>query len=427
MKIGTKRPLVISISVGLILTGILTGCGAAGQREAVEPSGETKEAVETVGITFVDQLEVEEPARVTIQEQMKIEEEPEEADYRDVMAALLSDMYGDYREEGGEIAFVPDGALIDGIYNENIYDCICMYALAAGVSFSYYGVEGESLQDYRDALVHAVDNQARIIVCAGENFQKAVYELQNEYPQISFLLIDGVPEDESGEAADVADNVHCVTFQEEQAGYLAGYMAVMEGYRRFGFIGGVESAPVIRYGYGYLQGIDDAAGSMAIEDVSVKYWYAGTYEPGQEILDKASAWYEDGTEVIFACGGRLYESVVEAAEDKGGMMIGADMDQCRESECVLTSAVKDIANAVIISLDDYYAAGGRWSENFAGQVQRCGAKENCTGLPVLNTEWRFENITIDEYYKVFHQVRRGEIEVSDVVDVRPQVSVTVEY
>jgi len=108
-------------------------------------------------------------------------------------------------------------------------------------------------------------------------------------------------------------------------------------------------------------------------------------------------------------------------------MIGADMDQCRESECVLTSAVKDIANAVIISLDDYYAAGGRWSENFAGQVQRCGAKENCTGLPVLNTEWRFENITIDEYYKVFHQVRRGEIEVSDVVDVRPQVSVTVEY
>ena len=124
---------------------------------------------------------------------------------------------------------------------------------------------------------------------------------------------------------------------------------------------------------------------------------------------------------------RLYESVVEAAEDKGGMMIGADMDQCRESECVLTSAVKDIANAVIISLDDYYAAGGRWSENFAGQVQRCGAKENCTGLPVLNTEWRFENITIDEYYKVFHQVRRGEIEVSDVVDVRPQVSVTVEY
>jgi len=48
--------------------------------------------------------------------------------------------------------------------------------------------------------------------------------------------------------------------------------------------------------------------------VSEKYWYAGPYEPGQEILDKASAWYEDGTEVIFACGGRLYESVVEAAE-----------------------------------------------------------------------------------------------------------------
>ena len=429
MKIGTKELRVRAVAAGLILAGVLTGCGMSKQQTVTErPKEGTEEAVEVMDIlTIHEQMEGDETADVTIHEQIEMTKEPEETDWRDAMEALLNDMYGDHMEEGGEIAFVPDGALIDGIYNENIYDGICMYALAAGVSFSYYGVEGESLQDYRDALVHAVDNQARIIVCAGENFQKAVYELQNEYPQISFLLIDGVPEDESGEAADVADNVHCVTFQEEQAGYLAGYMAVMEGYRRFGFIGGVESAPVIRYGYGYLQGIDDAAGSMAIEDVSVKYWYAGTYEPGQEILDKASAWYEDGAEVIFACGGRLYESVVEAAEDKGGMMIGADMDQCRESECVLTSAVKDIANAVIISLDDYYAAGGRWSENFAGQVQRCGAKENCTGLPVLNTEWRFENITIDEYYKVFHQVRRGEIEVSDVVDVRPQVSVTVEY
>ena len=161
--------------------------------------------------------------------------------------------------------------------------------------------------------------------------------------------------------------------------------------------------------------------------MSVRYWYAGTYLPGEEIHKKALDWYGDGTEIIFACGGRLYESVLEAAEEKDGIMIGADMDQCRESERILTSAVKDLANAVIISLDDYYAAGGQWSEMFAGNEQRCGAKENCTRLPVLNTDWRFENVSTDEYYEVFHRVRRGEIEVSDVVDVRPQVSVMVEY
>lgn len=427
MKTGNKTPFVFIISVCLVLASILTGCGQAGKQAVVEQSRkETKEAVEAGNIILPEYLEVEE-TKVSIQEQMQIEEGPEETDLHDMMAALLSDMYGDYKEEGGEIVFIPDGTLIDGIYNENIYDGIRMYALAAGVSFSYYEVEGDTIEDYQKALVHAVDNQARVIVCAGENFQKAVFALQDVYPHVSFLLIDGVPEDISGETKKPADNVHCVTFREEQAGYLAGYMAVMEGYRRLGFIGGVETAPVIRYGHGYLQGIDDAANQMAVADVSVKYWYAGTYEPGQEIQETALAWYEDGTEVIFACGGRIYESVLKAAEDQDRMMIGADMDQCRESECVLTSAVKDIANAVVISLDDYYASGGRWSESFAGQVQRCGAKENCTGLPVLNTEWRFENVTTDDYYKLYHQVRRGEIEVSDMIEERPQVSVTVEY
>lgn len=425
MKIGTKRPLVFLMSVGLILAGILTGCGSAGEQAVMEQP--LRETVDVADISIHKQMEVTETTGIPLHEQMEIEETAEEADWQDAMEALLHDMYGDYMEEGGEIAFLPDGPLMDGIYNENIYDGIRMYALAAGISFSYYGVEDGVSEEYREAIAHAVDNQARVIVCAGENFGRAIGELQDVYPQVSFLLIEGVPVNEAGEPVDISDNVHCVTFCEGQSGYLAGYMAVMEGYRQFGFIGGVETVPVIRYGYGYLQGIDAAAKQMALDDVSVKYWYAGTCAPGQEIMEKARDWYENDTEVIFACGGRLYESVLEAAENIGGMMIGADIDRSRESDCVLTSAVKDMAAAVILSLDDFYAAGGQWSETFAGYEQQCGAGEHCIGLPVLNTEWRFENVTIDEYYEVFHRVRRGEMEVSDEVDVRPQVSVTVEY
>ncbi len=425
MKIGTKRPLVLSLSAVLILVGILTGCGSAKEQAVMEQP--QRETVEVADITIHEQMEVTETTDIPIHEQIEIERTTQTTDWQDAMEALLHDMYGDYREEGGEIVFVPDGELMDGIYNENIYNGIRMYALAAGISFSFYEVEDGGPEKYQEAIVHAVDRQAKVIVCAGEDFQRAVGALQDVYPQISFLLIDGMPMDEAGEPVNLSDNVHCVAFREEQSGYLAGYMAVLEGYRRFGFIGGTKAAPVLRYGYGYLQGIDDAAEQMMLDDVSVKYWCAETYEASQEVFEKALAWYEENTEVIFACGGQLYESVLEAAEDKGGMMIGADIDQCQESECILTSAVKGIADAVILSLDDYYAAGGRWSEPFAGQVQYCGAKEKCTGLPVLNTEWRFENVTTDEYYEVFHRVRRGEIEVSDEVEVRPQVSVTVEY
>lgn len=430
MRIGTKKLHVLWAAVAVLLAGVLAGCGETGQQTVMEQSrGQTQEAAGTMDMAFQEQMQIEEAETtdVTIQEQMGIAQAAEEVDWPDAMEALLNDMYGDYMEEDGEIAFLPEGTLMDGVYNETIYNGIRMYALAAGVSFSYYGVEDNTHEAYLDAIIHAADHHARVIVCAGENFQKAVGELQDVYPQVSFLLIDGVPMKEDGEAAEIAGNVHCVAFKEEQSGYLAGYMAVLEGYHRLGFVGGVETAPVIRYGYGYLQGIDDAAVFLQIDDVEVNYWYAGTYEPGPEIQKKMSDWYDSGTEVIFACGGSIYESVLKAAEEKGGLMIGVDVDQNRESERVLTSAVKDTANAVIISLDDFFAAGGRWPESYAGQRRLYGAKENCTGIPVTDTEWRFKNVTTDEYYEVFHQVRRGEIEVSDAVEERPQVTVTVNY
>ena len=164
MKIGTKRPLVLSLSAVLILVGILTGCGSAKEQAVMEQP--QKETVEVADITIHEQMEVTETTDIPIHEQIEIERTIQTTDWQDAMEALLHDMYGDYREEGGEIVFVPDGELMDGIYNENIYNGIRMYALAAGISFSYYEVEDGGPEKYQEAIVHAVDKQAKVIVCA---------------------------------------------------------------------------------------------------------------------------------------------------------------------------------------------------------------------------------------------------------------------
>lgn len=337
------------------------------------------------------------------------------------------DLYGDYWIEGGEIAFICDNVVMDGSYNEAVYKGIQTYALAAGVSFSYYIVNGNTLECYREAIDHAVSSHARVVVCVGPDFGEPVGLLQKMYSQTSFLMIDSRPMDTEGNAIDIAANVHCVFFQEEQSGYLAGYLAVMEGYRNLGFIGGKEDPSVIRYGYGYLQGIDDAAEDMELTDVTVNYWYADTYQPGQEITDKASKWYSEGTEIIFSCGGSLYKSVLEAAEQEDGLLIGVDMDQSSLSQRFLTSALKNISNAVIISLDDYYASGGRWSVEFGGQESLYGAKEDCVGVPVINTEWRFKQVTKEDYYRLLRQLKFGEIVVSGETDTPLEVSIGVNY
>ena len=415
-----KKKIVNNIAV-LLVMGILAGCGA--QQGTILQTPDS----------------IQESTDAENHEEMTANEHNQSTDgsdsWQDKVSTLIptsqekleGDLYGDYRTEGGEIAFISDGIVMDGSYNEAVYKGIQTYALAAGVSFSYYIVNGDTLECYGEAIDRAVSNQARVVVCVGYNFGEPVGLLQKLYPQTSFLMIDSRPMNAEKNDIDIENNVHCVFFKEEQSGYLAGYLAVMEGYRSLGFIGGKEDPSVIRYGYGYLQGINDAAEDMELTDVTVNYWYADTYQPGQEISDKASEWYSEGTEIIFSCGGSLYKSVLEAAEQGDGLLIGVDVDQSSLSQRFVTSALKDLSHAVVISLDDYYASGGRWSGEFAGQEVQYGAKEDCVGVPVMNTEWRFKQVTKDDYYKLLRQVKFEEVLVSDETDTLPEVSIGVNY
>ncbi len=409
----------------LLLIGLLTACGTPASETAA--SGE-KAAGESAEETAA-------------KDQNGDDEGVEMNSWRESLKKMFEDPYGDYSETGGEIAFLTDGAVEDGSYNEAVYNGVRMYALGAGVSFSYYCADPEKSESYSERMEKAAQDGARIIVCAGYRFGEAVSDLQSTYPKIAFLLVDAVPHNAADEEVPTAQNVHCILFHEEQAGYLAGYMAVWEGYRNFGFIGGTfvdrdltdsilgyrkEEPPVLRYGYGYLQGIDAAARDLLLDDVTVNYWYADTFSADNAVRDRAASWYESGVQIIFACGDGLYESVLEAAEEQDGLLIGVDVDQSRVSERFLTSAVKNIGTAVTDALDAFYASGG-WSEAEAGQVRYYGVEDGCAAIPVLDTEWRFKEISVTHFFEIYKQMKRGDRVVSDAIDAPPQVAVSVNY
>lgn len=393
---------------GLILAYILAGCGMTAGGMSVSADEQTDG---------------------TEQEPEKEEEGDsgmETTSWEESVQKMFEDPYGDYRETGGEIVLLTDGPVEDGGYNEAVYNGVRMYALGAGKPFSYYNANSDDPESYRKLIERSAQENARIIVCAGNDFGEAVGAVQESFPQTSFLLIDGVPHDGEGEALALSENVHCVLFHEEQAGYLAGYMAVWEGYRNLGFIGGKEEPAVLRYGYGYLQGIDAAAKDLSLDDVVVKYWYADTFSPDIAVREKADGWYAEGVQIIFACGGGLYESVLEAAENQDGLMIGADVDQARVSDRVLTSAVKNIGAAVTDTLDSFYANNG-WSEAQAGQVRRYGVEEGCAAIPVVDTEWRFKEVPTTHFFEIYKQMKRGDRAASDDISEPPSVAITVNY
>ena len=393
----------------LAFAGVLTACGVTEQETAAPGSD----------------------ASVEISPEETGDEESgqglEMSSWRESVQQMFEDPYGDYLETGGEIAFLTDGSVEDGGYNEAVYNGVRMYALGAGISFSCYHADPNALESYQEATVKAVTENAKLVICAGDLFGEAVGALQEIYPQTSFLLIDSVPRNEEGEDIPIADNVHCIRFHEEQAGYLAGYMAVWEGYRNLGFVGGREEPAVLRYGYGYLQGIDAAAKDLSLEDVTVRYWYADTFSPDIAVREKADEWYENGVQIIFACGGELYESVLEAAENQDGLLIGVDVDQSRISDRVLTSAVKNIGTAVTDALDSFYANSG-WNEGRAGQVKQYGVEEGCAAIPVVDTEWRFREIPTTHFFEIYKQLKRGDRQVSAEIDELPQIPlITVNF
>ena len=82
----------------------------------------------------------------------------------------------------------------------------------------------------------------------------------------------------------------------------------------------------MRFGYGYVQGVDAAAKELGIT-VDMKYAYGNQFFGDADITAVMDTWYSNGTEIVFACGGGIYTSAAEAAKKVGGKVIGVDTDQ----------------------------------------------------------------------------------------------------
>ncbi|MBR2539956.1 MAG: BMP family ABC transporter substrate-binding protein [Mogibacterium sp.] len=339
-------------------------------------------------------------------------EEPAADDQQESTEAVSFDDIDDNCEsEDGtyQIAMVTDvGQLKDGSFNQFTWNGCKMYAYENGKTYKYYQpANGQNAtdDDRIKAMTDACDAGAEVIVTPGFLQATALEAVAPKYPEVQFIFIDGW---DMGIA-----NVLGVSYQEEQAGYLAGYAAVMEGYTKLGFSGGGggSNPACIRYGYGYAQGANDAAAAKG-ENVEMRYsWeYGSSFSASDDLQAMLAGWFNAGTEVIFMCGGTMFSSGAAAAEAADGAIIGVDVDQSNQSDAVVTSAMKGLAQSVQVSLTNFYGEGLQ-----TGALV-LGAADDAVGLPV--DTWALQNWSVDEYNALFEQIKSGEITVdnSEVAD-----------
>ena len=420
-----KKYLALLLVLVMVLS--LAACASKPAETTDEPEQTTTEPAPA------EETKDEEPAPAEETKEEETTEEP--ADNTEYAVAMITD-YGD---------------ITDQSFNQTTYEACKAFCEDNGVEFSYFKPAGDNTADRVAMIEKAVDEGYNVIVMPGYAFGGAIVEAAPEFPDVKFIALDVAKGDlleagvaKAGESYDYnpdnwdlekyvdMSNVYCAIYQEELCGYMAGYAAVKLGYKNLGFLGGMAVPAVIRYGYGFVQGADAAAQELG-QNIDINYFYGGQFYGDANITSRMEGWYSNGTQVVFACGGGIYTSAVEAALKNNGYVIGVDVDQnyigangvadgTYAYNPFITSAMKGLSEAVSTSLSDIEA--GEWS-TIAATNGNFGLEDgDYVGLPTDEDSWNFETFTVEEYEELKQKIASGEIVVDNSSDdaTKPTVS-----
>ncbi|MBQ3549149.1 MAG: BMP family ABC transporter substrate-binding protein, partial [Oscillospiraceae bacterium] len=297
----------------------------------------------------------------------------------------------------------------------------------------YYKPAGDSDAERVAMIEKAVDEGYTVIVLPGFAFANAIAQTAPTYTDVKFIALDVSEFDltSAGLTADTMTNVYSAVYQEELSGYMAGYAAVKMGYTKLGYLGGMAVPAVQKFGYGFVQGADAAAVELGVT-VDMNYIYGGLFYGTADITAVMDTWYQGGTQVIFACGGGIYTSVVDAAmKVEGAKVIGVDVDQAgviakyagmEDTSLTITSAMKGLYPTTVDTLTDVLI-NGNWA-NYSGKVATLGLVSgddptlNYVQIPMESTQWS-DTFTQDDYKALVKGMFDGAIVVSGDISAMP--------
>ena len=333
-----------------------------------------------------------------------------------------------------KVAMITDyGDITDQSFNQTTYEGCKEFCEANGVDFKYYKPAGDSTAERVAMVDAAVADGYNVVVMPGYAFGETITQVADLYPDVKFIALD-VSQGDLGDYQ-IPENVTCAVYQEELCGYMAGYAAVKLGYEKLGFLGGMAVPAVVRYGYGFVQGADAAATELGA-DVTLNYVYGNQFSGDADITAYMDTWYANGTEVVFACGGGIYNSAAEAAAKVGGKVIGVDVDQAAIIDAyaegmTVTSAMKGLAPTVKAILGELIL-NDNWAQ-YAGQINTLGlvsgtdVEANYVQIPYESTQWS-DTFTKDDYAALVAAMFDGTITVSNDTETEPTVqTITVDY
>lgn len=211
-----------------------------------------------------------------------------------------------------------------------------------------FGVGGHVLasrtaEEYRRNLAKLARQGHDLVIAVGRRRAGAVTAVAEQFRRVQFAIVDTAGADLAGAPA----NVSGLLFEEEEAGYLAGYLAGLVTKNEsgsgpvIGSVGGRKIAWVDRYVAGFRAGARAANPELTMLNA-----YADDFVDQAECKERALEQIARGADVVFQVAGRCGLGALAAAGERNVRGIGSDVDQSYLGGHVLTSAVKRVDVAV---------------------------------------------------------------------------------
>ncbi len=231
------------------------------------------------------------------------------------------------------------------------------------------GIQGKVLTsntgaDYLPNLTSLARQGYNFIIPVGFLMAQATDQVAKAFPSAKFAMVDS---DATAEAGD-PKNIEGLLFQEQEAGYLAGYLSGLyakeKGYKTISSVGGQKIPPVDHYIAGF-----QAGAKAADPGITTLNGYSQTFTDQSKCKEVALNQIQQGSKVVFQVAGGCGLGALSAAQQQGVQGIGVDADQGYLGSYILTSAQKkvDVAvfNAIKNDMNGTFAAGANVTNNIA--------------------------------------------------------------
>ena len=212
-------------------------------------------------------------------------------------------------------------------------------------------VESSQEADYTPNIETFVEEDLYLIIGVGYKMAGAIEEASKNYPDVQFAIIDHSYEKQP-------ENVTSLIYEDNTAAYLAGLVAAKKTEtNKVAFIGGIKSATLDKFEYGFRAGVKAANPNC---ELTVRY--LNSFSDSALAKSVANQMHKDGVDVIYTAAGAAGTGAIEAAKENNKMAIGVDVDQSPLApDNIISSTMKNvnvsIVNLVGEILEDNYQGG----------------------------------------------------------------------